>query len=110
MRLTSALLYYVNRQKIPGKITIGKHRARVIVHGHHKYLAAHDMIREHENIQILSTPFLTPEQDAELEKIEEQKVAQQELKDNHDRIVEKMPKHYTTYEALLHLNSTKSWT
>jgi len=54
--------------------------------------------------------YVIQEQDAELEKIEEQKVAQQELKDNHDRIVEKMPKHYTTYEALLHLNSTKSWT
>ncbi|XP_067934456.1 large ribosomal subunit protein mL63-like [Watersipora subatra] len=109
MRLTAQLLYYVHRRHIPGKINIGKYRVWPRITKEKKFVAAHDLVRENENMALLSRPYLTEMEDQiRLEEIEE-KWKQQETEKYKKRIAAKMPQHFTTLDALEHLNSRKSW-
>merc|ERR1712012_281750 len=73
MRITAALSYFVRRRHIPGKIDIGKNRIQAVINPKVKYQVMNDMIRNQRNIEHLSRPYLSADEEKTLENSEEQK-------------------------------------
>ncbi|CAH1801501.1 unnamed protein product [Owenia fusiformis] len=107
MHLTKYLQYFVRRRHIPGHLFKGKVRYWPRVTHEAKLKAVVDSLREQDNVDLLSRPYITEEQEHNY-MYESGKVAERILAEK-EKCKSNFFKHRSMEEHLAHLNHTKSW-
>jgi len=108
MFITRALMFYIKRKKIPGRLDIGKHQLVKPVTLSMKKAAIAQLCLEKQNFELLQNPYLTEAEEA-CSVAAESHSLEEYLKLRDAEIREKMLKHRFMDEHLGHLNVTKQW-
>ena len=107
MRLTAFLMFYVRRRRIPGKITIGKHRIKPVITPYMKEKAAKQLVLQDRNMKVIAQSFLTEEE--EKVHMQQDKYVEREQDEKEQKIQDKMFKHRFTVDHLSHLEAARKW-
>jgi len=107
MFITRALLFYVRRRHIPGKIDIGKHQLVKPVTVRMKKEALASLLLEQNNLSLIQRPYLSEEEESCFDDSEARIAEFHKMRDEHIR--KKLWSNYTMQEHFDHLNVSKKW-
>ncbi|XP_064612675.1 large ribosomal subunit protein mL63-like [Liolophura sinensis] len=107
MKLTHVLLFYKNLMKVPGSLYAGKHRVYRPIKMKDRREAFNRLMKEQQNLAILSRPYLTMEEEqGHMKAMGRNRLAYEALK---ERNTSKMLPHRTIEDHLEHVNTGRKW-
>ena len=95
-------------RKIPGKIDIGKNRIKARITPWMKEKAVRDLILHDRNLKVISTPYLTVEEEKG-HVADQPKYMERKLEESEQRKADRMFKHRYTTDFFSRLEASRKW-